>query len=136
MKKTISLILCAALFCSIFAACSNADSSDKTDESVEADNVQIKITTDAHYASLDESSIKAYEKLCNAVLNYESEVKYNVSLTDDVNRLFYTSFPQYILVDGIDFLDDNSGVKITYANDKETQTAKLKEFNRNFKNYD
>ena len=90
MKKTISLILCAALFCSIFAACSNADSSDKTDESVEADNVQIKITTDAHYASLDESSIKAYEKLCNAVLNYESEVKYNVSLTDDVNRLFYT----------------------------------------------
>ena len=40
MKKTISLILCAALFCSIFAACSNADSSDKTDESVEADNVQ------------------------------------------------------------------------------------------------
>lgn len=58
MKKTISLILCAALFCSIFAACSNADSSDKTDESVEADNVQIKITTDAHYASLDESSIK------------------------------------------------------------------------------
>ena len=52
MKKTISLILCAALFCSIFAACSNADSSDKTDESVEADNVQIKITTDAHYASL------------------------------------------------------------------------------------
>ena len=129
MKKTISLILCAALFCSIFAACSNADSSDKTDESVEADNVQIKITTDAHYASFDESSIKAYEKLCNAVLNYESEVKYNVSLTDDVNRLFYTSFPQYILVDGIDFLDDNSGVKITYANDKETQTAKLKEFN-------
>lgn len=129
MKKTISLILCAALFCSIFAACSNADSSNKTDESVEADNVQIKITTDAHYASLDESSIKAYEKLCNAVLNYESEVKYNVSLTDDVNRLFYTSFPQYILVDGIDFLDDNSGVKITYANDKETQTAKLKEFN-------
>ena len=34
MKKTISLILCAALFCSIFAACSNADSSNKTDESV------------------------------------------------------------------------------------------------------
>ena len=43
MKKTISLILCAALFCSIFAACSNADSSNKTDESVEANNVQIKL---------------------------------------------------------------------------------------------
>ena len=92
MKKTISLILCAALFCSIFAACSNADTSNKTDESVEADNVQIKITTDAHYASLDESSIKAYEKLCNAVLNYESEVKYNVSLTDDVNRRSRSTF--------------------------------------------
>ena len=61
---------------------------------------------------LDESSIKAYEKLCNAVLNYKSEVKYNVSLSDDVNRLFYTSFPQYVLVDGIDFLNDNSGVKL------------------------
>ena len=43
--------------------------------------------------------------------------------------MFYTSFPQYVLVDGIDFLNDNSGVKITYANDKETQNAKLKEFN-------
>ena len=129
MKKAISLILSAAFVCSLFAACSdksvNEDGNNKSSEN----NIELKITTDAHYSSLDESSIKAYEKLCNAVLNYKSEVKYNVSLSDDVNRLFYTSFPQYVLVDGIDFLNDNSGVKITYANDKETQNAKLKEFN-------
>ena len=129
MKKAISLILSAAFVCSLFAACSdksvNEDGNNKSSEN----NIELKITTDAHYSSLDESSIKAYEKLCNAVLNYKSEVKYNVSLSDDVNRLFYTSFPQYVIVDGIDFLNDNSGVKITYANDKETQNAKLKEFN-------
>ncbi len=129
MKKAISLILSAAFVCSLFAACSdksvNEDGNNKSSEN----NIELKITTDAHYSSLDESSIKAYEKLCNAVLNYKSEVKYNVSLSDDVNRLFYTSFPQYVLVDGIDFLNDNSGVKITYSNDKETQNAKLKEFN-------
>ena len=121
MKKAISLILSAAFVCSLFAACSdksvNEDGNNKSSEN----NIELKITIDAHYSSLDESSIKAYEKLCNAVLNYKSEVKYNVSLSDDVNRLFYTSFPQYVLVDGIDFLNDNSGVKITYANDKETK---------------
>lgn len=129
MKKAISLILSAAFLCSVFAACSDKSANGNTDDTSSQSNIELKITVDAHYASLDESSIKAYEKLCNAVLNYESEVKYNVSLSDDVNRLFYTSFPQYVLVDGIDFLDDNSGVKITYANDKETQESKLKEFN-------
>lgn len=129
MKKAISLILSAAFICSVFAACSDKSANEQTDNTSSQSNIELKITTDAHYASLDKSSIKAYEKLCNAVLNYESEVKYNVSLSDDVNRLFYTSFPQYVLVEGIDFLDDNSGVKITYANDKETQESKLKEFN-------
>lgn len=129
MKKAISLILSAAFICSVFAACSDKSANEQTDNTSSQSNIELKITTDAHSASLDESSIKAYEKLCNAVLNYESEVKYNVSLSDDVNRLFYTSFPQYVLVEGIDFLDDNSGVKITYANDKETQESKLKEFN-------
>lgn len=130
MKKTISLILCAALLCVLFASCGEDDANNTSaDSSLGNNNIELKITTDAHYSSLDESSIKAYEKLCNAVLNYESEVKFNTSLTDDVNKLFYTSFPQYVLVDGIDFLDDNSGVKITYANDRETQNTKLKEFN-------
>lgn len=129
MKKAISLILSAAFVCSLFAACSDKSVNEDGNNKPSENNIELKITTDAHYSSLDESSIKAYEKLCNAVLNYESEVKYNVSLSDDVNRLFYTSFPQYVLVDGIDFLDDNSGVKITYANDNETQNAKLKEFN-------
>lgn len=129
MKKAISLILSAAFVCSLFAACSDKSVNEDGNNKPSENNIELKITTDAHYSSLDESSIKAYEKLCNAVLNYKSEVKYNVSLSDDVNRLFYTSFPQYVLVDGIDFLNDNSGVKITYANDKETQNAKLKEFN-------
>lgn len=129
MKKAISVFLCATLICSLFAACSDNKNKVQEENSKNNENIELKITTDAHYASLDSSSLKAYEKLCNAVLNYESEVKFNTGLTDDVNQLFYTSFPQYVLVDGIDFLDDNSGVSITYANDRETQEAKLKEFN-------
>ena len=129
MKKAISLFLCAVVICTAFSACSDKNSGNNKTDSENTENIELKITTDAHYSSLDESSIRAYEKLCNAVLNYDSEVKFNTGLTDDVNQLFYTSFPQYILVDGIDFLDDNSGVTITYANDKETQNAKLKKFN-------
>ena len=49
--------------CSLFAACSdksvNEDGNNKSSEN----NIELKITTDAHYSSLDESSIKAYEKL-------------------------------------------------------------------------
>ncbi len=129
MIKAISLFLCAVVICTAFSACSDKNSENNKTDSENTENIELKITTDAHYSSLDESSIRAYEKLCNAVLNYDSEVKFNTGLTDDVNQLFYTSFPQYILVDGIDFLDDNSGVTITYANDKETQNAKLKKFN-------
>ena len=56
MKKAISLILSAAFVCSLFAACSdksvNEDGSNKSSEN----NIELKITTDAHYSSLDESS--------------------------------------------------------------------------------
>ena len=54
MKKAISLILSAAFVCSLFAACSdksvNEDGSNKSSEN----NIELKITTDAHYSSLDE----------------------------------------------------------------------------------
>ncbi len=129
MKKAISLFLCAVVICTLFSACSDSKNENNDTDSKNTENIELKITTDAHFASVDESAKRAYEKLCNAVLNYDSEVKFNTGLTDDVNQLFYTSFPQYVLVEGIDFLDDNSGVSITYANDKETQNAKLTEFN-------
>lgn len=133
VKKTLSFFLCAAFLCASVSACSSQDAKKSAADSTDAQNITLKITEDYHYSDMDESAIRAYEKLCNAVLNYETEVKFNTSLTDDVNRLFYTSFPQYVLVDGISFLDDKSGVSVTYANDEETQTAKLEQFNSEVK---
>lgn len=130
MKKTVSVLLCAVLLCCTAAGCtSSGDENTSTKDELQDSSIELKITIDSHYDSMDESAVNAYKKLCNAVLNYETEVKFNTGLTDSVNQLFYTSFPQYILVDGIDFLDDNSGVSITYANDEATHKKKLEQFN-------
>ena len=68
MKKAISLILSAAFVCSLFAACSdksvNEDGNNKSSEN----NIELKITTDAHYSSLDESSIKAMKSFATPFL--------------------------------------------------------------------
>lgn len=111
MKKIISLILCFLLAAGTFSACS----AEKEEETVR----ELKITTDFVYKDIDPSVLRAYEKLCKAVINGEKEVKFNTSMMDDVNRLFYTGFPLYDLVKSINFLKDNTGVVITYKNSDE-----------------
>jgi len=111
MKKIISLILCLLLTAGIFSACS----AEKEAETVQ----ELKITTDFVYKDIDPSVLRAYEKLCKAVINGEKEVKFNISMMNDVNRLFYTGFPLYDLVKSINFLKDNTGVVITYKNSDE-----------------
>lgn len=127
MKKTFSFLLCAVLLCGIFSSCSSGNASD-TETTVVPEDFELKITTDSHYDDVDESAVRAYEKLCNAVINGETEVKINVSLTDDVNLLFGTSFPLYYLVEGIDYLDDDSGFSISYKNETSEHLKLVEEF--------
>lgn len=114
MKKFLSVILLLVFVMSIFAACSDAAKED--DASQDSD---VNITVDSHYENIDESSVRAYEKLCTAVVNGDSKVKFNTSLLDDVNQLFYTCFPLYPLVESIDLTGDSTGVTITYKNTAE-----------------
>lgn len=86
------------------------------------------ITADSHYENIDESSYRAYEKLCSAVINGDSTAKFNTALLDDVNQLFYTGFPLNALVDDIKVSQDNSGVTISYKNDAEAHKKLVSEF--------
>lgn len=126
MKKSICIVMCAVLFCSVLAGCSsnNTDRDEDTDASVN----DLKITVDAHYSDIDESAVRIYEKLCNAVIEHNSELKFNTAMIDDINQLFYTSFPLYALVDGMEFLDDKTGVSITYKYEEEEHAKKIDEF--------
>ncbi|MGN1123643.1 MAG: hypothetical protein ACI4RR_04810, partial [Eubacterium sp.] len=128
MKKTASLFLCLVLICTLFSACGEKKTDNENTSNTQSSDIQLKITVDSHYDDMDDSSVRAYEKLCKAVIGYETEVKFNTALTDNVNQLFYTCFPLYSLVEGISFLDDKSGVKISYVNDKDTHLAKIAEF--------
>lgn len=130
MKRTASLILCLVLICTSFAGCGAKKANNNNSTGTENTDIELKITVDSHYDDVDESTVRAYEKLCTAVMNYETEIKFNTALTDRVNQLFYTSFPLYSLVEGIDFLDDNSGVTISYVNEKEAHLAKVAEFKK------
>lgn len=109
MKKFISSFLSLILILSVFTACSNSSKDEK-------ESAQLKFTIDSHYSNTDESALRAYEKLCNAVVNGDSEVKFNVNMIDDVYNLFYTSFPLFSLVDNMNVLSDSSGVELTYKN--------------------
>ncbi len=120
MKKLLSVVFSAFLAVSVFSGCSKQDT---------AQIENIKITVDSHYSDYDESIVSAYEKLCNAVLNGEGEVKFNTALFEDVNQLYYTGFPLYPLVESVVISDDGSGCVITYKNDKDTHLELVSKFN-------
>lgn len=116
MKKLISLILCFALCLCGFSACSK-DDVDK-----------YHITKDTHYSYVNESVDNAYKKLYSAVCSAESQVKFNTSLIDDVNQLFYTCCVFYPLVESIVVLYNNTGVEIKYKNDYDTHMKLIEQF--------
>ncbi|MDE6470973.1 MAG: hypothetical protein K2L19_08150 [Eubacterium sp.] len=125
MKKAISLLLSIILIMSAFTACTKGDSNDSDNNQTSSDIgiEQVKFTIDSHYENIDESAVRAYEKVCSAVINGEKEVKFNTSLLDDVHDLFYTSFPLFSLVESIQILPDSSGISLTYKNpDEEHKT--------------
>lgn len=106
MKKIICVILSAVFISSVFAGCSNNEQ--------QADDYSTRIVVDTHYSETDESAYRAYEKLCQAVMNYESDVKFNTQLIDDATQLFYTAFPLNSLAENISVSSDNTGLEITY----------------------
>lgn len=116
MKKIISLLLCALLILGTFMGCSGK----KDNEDTSAPNgVAISYTVDAHNSYINQSAVRAYETLCEAVINGSSSALFNTSLIDDVNRLFYSDFPLSYLVNRLEINSDNSGVNIIYDNDTE-----------------
>lgn len=119
MKKFLSLILCVILAAGAFTACSK--------NTVKSD-VQLKITYDSHYSETNESTLRAYEKLCEAVINGDSEVKLNTRLSEKITALFYTGFPLYQLVSSINFTQDNDGFSIEYVNSPEEHKALVEQF--------
>lgn len=124
MKKAISLLLSAIFILSAFTACTKSDST-ASDDNQPTDNStrQLQFTVDSHYDNIDESAVRAYEKICSAVMNGDKEVRFNTSLLDNVYNLFYTSFPLFSLVESIQILPDSSGISLTYKNSDEEHKA-------------
>lgn len=127
MKRIISVLLCASLLSALLVGCSSGKDDASSDN--QEKQIALEITVDNHYSSFDEATKSAYKKLCNAVLAYESSVKFNIGLVDEINTLFYTSFPLYTLVKGIDFAKDNSGVEISYVYPQEEHKQRIEQFN-------
>ena len=125
LKRIISLFLSAVVIVCAFYGCSSKQ---------QEQSLVNLITADSHYENIDESSYRAYEKLCNAVINGESSAKFNISLLDDVNQLFYTAFPLNALVDEIRVEEDKSGVAISYKNDADTHKQLVSEFSGKIEN--
>ena len=124
MKKIISITLCLALVITLFCACKN-ESGGKEETTKES---KVKITYDATYAATDKSAVNAYESICNAVLDYNSEVRMNTALFDDALQLFYTSFPLSALVSDVKLNEDNTGIVITYKLEEAEHIKQKDEF--------
>lgn len=128
MKKFFSIILLFVFALSVFTACSKDDNQANNHTGEDSVSAGIKYTYDAVYADYSDSTVSAYESLCDAVVNYQNSVRMNLTMYDSVMRLFYTSFPLHALVKDIQVSEDNSGISITYSLDKEEHLNAVKTF--------
>lgn len=118
MKKCISLLLSIIVCLTAFAGCTKSGS-----------DSEYVITMDSHYDYVNDTAVRSYEKLCNAIINGEEEVRFNTAHMDEINQLFYTCFPLYSLVESIDILENNTGVGIKYKNDMDKHKELVSQFN-------
>ena len=123
MKRFISLLLCAVIVAGAFCGCAA-----KKDNTNKEKAFELKYSYDSTYSSFDKSVYNAYEALCESVIKGEESARFNTGMIEDVNQLFYTSFPLNALVEKIDVKGDESGVSITYKNSKEEHIKKVEEF--------
>ena len=122
MKKIFSFLLAVIMIFSFCACTAEKEQQDNKDDTL------LNYTVDSHYSTYDESVIRAYNKLCEAVEKGETSVKFNYTMADSVNQLFYTCYPLYSLVSNASFTEDNSAVTITYINDIETHKKLVAQF--------
>lgn len=128
MKKFISFFLISVLLSTVLCACSSGNNSDVKNET--GTNYKISYTYDNHYSSVSESAVRAYNALCEAIINGENSVLFNTALLSDVNKLYYTSFPLNYLVKSLSLNSDKTGLNISYNNDTNTHVKLVEEFNQ------
>jgi len=124
MKKIISLIMVCSVMLCMFYGCSKKEGSKPENQ----ESRTLSYVVDAYNASANQSAVRAYEALCDAVVNGEEEVLFNLSLLDSVNKLFYSDFPLSYLVSRLEINEKHSGVKIYYEKTPEEHKNAVEEF--------
>ncbi len=118
MKKFISLFLVIVMVLTVFCSCSKSGSKHE----------KLSYTYDNYYLNDNDDVVKAYEKLCDAVVKGEKSVSFNIDLLDDVSRLYYTCFPLTVLVEEMSLNEKKNGLNLEYVNDLETHKTLVTEF--------
>lgn len=126
MKKFLSVILAVFLIFGILSGCSKE--SESKNDVPDSEPISLVFTTDEHNLTVSQSVVRAYEALCSAVLNGDNQASFNISLLNDVNRLFYSDFPLSYLVNKLEFTEDNSGVRIVYEKNADEHKKAVDEF--------
>lgn len=122
MKKYLSAVLTIIFAAVMLCGCSSgAEENDGT-------QVNLKYTYDSAYSDFDTSTVRAYETVCEAVVNGTEELRINTGMIDNVKQLIYTSFPLYRLIDDIIVNSDNSGIIIKYTQDTDAHLQSVNDF--------
>lgn len=129
VKKIVSVFLCLCLISSVFCSCSNNKNEEETknDEVTQEESFSLEITYDSSF-SPNESVLRAYKTLCNAVINGKTEVQFASEMQEEVFQLYYSGFPLRVLVDSIDTKEDKTGYVIKYKNSVDEHKALVGEF--------
>ncbi|MFR5876544.1 MAG: hypothetical protein ACLUFN_08640 [Eubacterium sp.] len=122
MKKYLSLVLSIIFLAVMFCGCSSNGEDNSNNQA------DIKYTYDSAYSGFDESTIRAYESVCEAVINGTEELRINIGMLDNVKQLIYTSFPLYCLISDITVNSDNSGIIIKYTQDTDAHLKSVSDF--------
>lgn len=127
MKKILSVVLAISLAATLFCACSKSNSSNDTPQTAD---FSLKYTYDTVYYDYDSSIFHAYEEVCKAVINRDSDVRVNTGYFNKVQQLLYTSFPLNALVQKYSVKDDDSGISISYNYEQAEHVEKVNLFNK------
>lgn len=119
MKKVISLVLAIVLISTVFVSCSGEKNEN---------NANLLHTYDSCYDDINRSAVAEYEKLCDAIINGDVLVDIDITQIENINRLYYTSFPLAILVKQMAFNEKDGNIKIEYVNDKDTHKKMVEDF--------
>lgn len=125
LKRIICILLSIALVSLAFTACAK-----KEQTGSEQSGYALKFTVDSHYSDFDESTVKTYERLCNAIIERKPDFRFNTTMLDDVNTLIYTSFPLHTLIKEFKAFEDNTGISISYNFEAEEHAQKVQDFSK------